>query len=144
MAGLKKNNVYTILPATSAPAGCKIIGNRWVYKVKVDNSRKGGVVVLGWGQLPGIDCGSTFAPVCRLQSIRMVLAIAAERNLECWRLDYNTMYLNVDVTDGVYVKMTPGYEKFDENGLPLVMRLLKSPLGLRRARPTGGTRSTNT
>ena len=82
------------------------------------------------GAIAGIDCGSTFAPVCRLQSIRMVLAIAAERNLECWRLDYNTMYLNVDVTDGVYVKMTPGYEKFDENGVPLVMRLLKILYGL--------------
>ena len=32
--------------------------------------------------MPGIDCGSTFAPVCRLQNIRMVLAIAAEYNLE--------------------------------------------------------------
>ena len=40
MASLKKNNVYTLLPATSVPAGHKIIGSRWVYKVKADNSRK--------------------------------------------------------------------------------------------------------
>ena len=61
MASLKKNNVYTLLPATSVPAGHKIIGSsRWVYKVKADNSHKGRVVVLGGGQLPGIDCGSTF------------------------------------------------------------------------------------
>ncbi|CAN0562946.1 unnamed protein product, partial [Laminaria digitata] len=133
MASLKKNNVYTLLPATSVPAGHKIIGSRWVYKVKADNSHKGRVVVLGWGQLPGIDCGSTFAPVCRLQSIRMVLAIAAEYNLECWQLDYNTAFLNADVTEEVYVKMAPGYEKFDENGVPLVMRLLKSLYGLRQS-----------
>ena len=86
MARLKKNNVYTLLPATSVPAGHKIIGSRWACKVKADNSHKGRVVVLGWGQLPGIHCGSTFAPVCRLQSIRMVLAIAAEYNRECWQL----------------------------------------------------------
>ena len=86
MASLKNINVYTLLPATSVPAGHKIIGSRWVYKVKADNSHKGRVVVLGWGQLPGIDCGSTFAPVYRLQSIRMVLSIAAEYNLECWQL----------------------------------------------------------
>ena len=86
MASLKYNNVYTFLPATSVPAGHKIIGSRWVYKVKADNSHKGRAVVLRWGQLPGIDCGSTFAPVCRLQSIRMVLAIAAEYNRECWQL----------------------------------------------------------
>ena len=83
--------------------------------------------------MPGIDCGITFAAVCRLQSIRMVLAIAAEYNLECWQLDYNTAVYNTDVTDEIYVKMAPGYEKFDENGLPLVMRLLKSPLGLRQS-----------
>ena len=81
-ASLKKNNVYTLLLVTSVPAGHKIIGSRWVYKVKADNSHRGRVVVLGWGQSPGIDRGSTFARVCRLQSIRMVLVIAAEYNLE--------------------------------------------------------------
>ena len=133
VASLKKNNVYTLLPMTAVPTGHKIIGSRWVYKVKADNSHKGRVVVLGWGQLPGVDCGSTFAPVCRLQSIRMVLAIAAEYNLECWQLDYNTAFLNADVTEEVYVKMAPGYEEFDENGVPMVMRLLKSLYGLRQS-----------
>ena len=102
-------------------------------KVKADNSYKGRIVVLGWGELPGIDCGSTFAPVCRLQSIRMVLAIAAEYNLECWQRDYNTAFLNADVTEEVYAKMAPGYEQFDENGVPRVMRLLKSLYGLRQS-----------
>ena len=49
MTSLKKNNVYTFLPATSVPAGHKIVGSRWVYKVKPDNSRKRHVVGLGWG-----------------------------------------------------------------------------------------------
>ena len=59
--------------------------------------------------MPDIDCGRTLAPVCRLQSIRMVLVIAAEYNLECRQLDYNTAFLNADVTEEVYVKMAPGY-----------------------------------
>ena len=117
MASLKKNNIYILLPATSpatsVPARHKIIGSRWVYKVKAENSHKGRVVVLGWGQLPGIDCGNMFAPVSRPQSIRMVLVMAAEYNLECWQLDYNTAFLNADVTEEVYVKMAPGYEQFD-------------------------------
>ena len=83
--------------------------------------------------MTGIDCGSTFAPVCGLQSIRMVLAIAAEYNLACWPLDYKTSFLNADVTEEVYVKMAPGYKQFDENGVPLVMRLLKSLYGLRQS-----------
>ena len=125
MASLKNNYVYTLLPAASVPAGHKIIGSRWAYKVKADKSHKGRVVVLGWGQLPGIDCNSTFTPVCRLQSIRMMLAIAAEYILECWQLDYYTACLNADVTEEVYVKMPPGCKKFDENGVALVVRLLR-------------------
>ena len=52
--------------ATTIPAGHEIVGSRWVYKVKADKSYKGRVVVLGWGQVLGVDCGGTFAPVCRL------------------------------------------------------------------------------
>ena len=63
----------------------------------------------------------------------MVLSIAAEYNLEWWQLDYNTAFLNADVTEEVYVKMAPGYEQFDENGVPLVMRILKSLYGLRQS-----------
>ena len=94
VTSLKNNNVYTHVLPTAVPAGHKVIGSRWVYKVKVDKSYKGRVVVLGWGEVPGVDCGGTFAPVCRLQSIRMVLVIAAEFNFECWQLDYNTAFPN--------------------------------------------------
>ncbi|CAN0247142.1 unnamed protein product [Ascophyllum nodosum] len=97
-----------------------------MYKVKADKSYKGRVVVLGWGQVPGVDCGGTFAPVCRLQSICMVLAIAAGFDFECWQLDYNTAFLNATVEEEVYVKMAPGYEEFSNDGVPTVMRLLKS------------------
>ena len=51
----------------------------------------------------------------------MVLAIASEYNLECWQLDYNIALLNADVTEEVHVKMAPGYEEFDENGVPVVI-----------------------
>ena len=131
VASLKKNNVYILVPATAVPAGHKIIGSRWVYKVMADKSYKGRVVVLRWGQVPGVDCGGTFAPVCRLQSIHMVLAIAAEFDFECWQLNYNTAFLNAGVEEEVYVKMAPGYEEFSNDGVPMVMRLLKSLYGLR-------------
>ena len=92
VASLKKNNAYTLVPATALPPGHKIISSRWVYKAKAEKCYKGRVVVLGWGQVQGVDCGGTFAPVCRLQSIRMVLAIAAEFDFEFWQLDYNTAF----------------------------------------------------
>ena len=133
VTSLKKNNVYTLVPATTVPAGHKIVGSRWVCKVKADKSYKRRVVVLGWGQVPGVDCGGTFAPVCRLQSIRIVLAIAAEFDFECRQLDYNIVFLNAKVEEEVYVEMAPGYEEFSNEGLPIVMWLLKSHYGLRQS-----------
>ncbi|CAN0579712.1 unnamed protein product, partial [Laminaria digitata] len=62
-------HVDALLPMTSVPTGHKAIGGGWVYKVKADNSHMGRVIVLGWGRLLGVECPSTFAPVCRLQSI---------------------------------------------------------------------------
>ena len=41
----------------------------------------------------------------------MVLAIAAEYNMECWQLDYNTTFLNTDAIEEVYFKMAPEYEE---------------------------------
>ena len=118
---------------TSVPAGHTIIGSRGVFKVKADNSHKRRIFVLGWGQSPGIGCGRRFFPVCMLQSNRKVLAIPVECNIECWEVDWNTRFLHADVTEGVYVKMAPRYEEFDENGVSLVMRVLKSFCGLRQS-----------
>ena len=86
VASLQKNNVYTLVLATAVPTSHEIIGSRWVYKVKADKFYKGRVIVLEWGQVPGVDCGGTFAPVCRLQRIRMVLAIAAGSTLSAGNL----------------------------------------------------------
>ena len=76
------HDVYKLVPVTSVPNGRNVIGTRWLYKIKIDGVYKGRLVVLKWLQVPGIDCGGTFAPVCRHQSIRMVLAIAAELDYE--------------------------------------------------------------
>ena len=48
--------------------------------------------MLGWSKVSGIDYGGTFAPVCRLQSILMVLAIAAELDYEIYMLDVQTTF----------------------------------------------------
>ena len=63
----------------------------------------------------------------------MVLAIAAEFDFECWKLDNNTAFLNTKVEEEVNVKMAPGYEEFSNDGVPMVMRLLKSLYGLRQS-----------
>ena len=74
---LQDLNVYKLVPWSTVPPGQKVIGTKWVSKVKANQTYKARFVAQGWKQVPGQDCGSTFAPVCRPQSVRMVLAIAA-------------------------------------------------------------------
>ena len=75
--------------------------------------------------MSGRDCGETFDPVCRIQSIRMVLATAAETGWTVWQLDVQTAFLYADIEEEVWVKLAPGYEAKDEaTGAPGVMKLL--------------------
>ena len=67
-----------------------------------DGTYKGRLVVQGWSQVPVID------PVCRLQSIRMMLVIAAELDYEVLMLDVQMAFLNADVEEDVFVKMASG------------------------------------
>ena len=78
IASLEKQGVFDLVPITSVPAGHKVVGTRWVFKIKADSTYKGRLIVKGFSQIPGVDCGGTYAPVCRLQSICMMLAIVME------------------------------------------------------------------
>ena len=133
VASLEKHGVFDLVPITSVPAGRKVVGNRWVFEMKADSTYKGRFVVQGVSQIFGVDCSGSFAPVCRLQSIRMMLVIAVELDYEVHMLDVQMAFLNADVDEDVFVKMAPGYETNDEAGVPLVMKLKKSLYGLRQS-----------
>ena len=132
IASLEKHVVYELVPITSVPAGQRVVGRRWVNKIKADGTYRGRLAERGQSQVPGIDCNGTFSPVCRLQSIRMMLAIAAKDN-EVFMLDFHTAFLNADVEEDIFVNMVPGDEIAAKPGVPLVMKLAKSLHGLRKS-----------
>lgn len=97
------------MPATSILTENKSIGSR-VQKFSVENLRKARLVILGWGQLPGVYYGNTFTPVCRLNSVYiMIVATAVNDDLH---LDCNRAFLT-NVVGEVYVYMVPGFESYD-------------------------------
>ena len=97
MDSFQKHAVFDLVSPDSVPPEQKVVGTKWVFKVKADHTLKGRVVVQGGGQVPEIDCGCTHAPVCRIQSIRMALAIAASEDWEVFQLDIQTAFLNAEV-----------------------------------------------
>eukprot|EP00903_Cladosiphon_okamuranus_P017600 g16211.t1 len=133
LASLKANNVYDLIPRTAVPAGYKVIGSRWVFKVKSDYTFKARVVCQGYAQRPGIDCGATFAPMCRIESQRILMAIACHYDCDIIMMDVKTAFLQSPINAPTYVRQPPGYEKMDAQGKPMVMKLKQAVYGLRTA-----------
>ena len=76
------NDVWELVPR---PKGVNVIGTKWIFKNKLDEHgivirNKSRLVTQGYTQVEGIDFDETFAPVARLESIRILLAIASNLN----------------------------------------------------------------
>ena len=93
ISSLKKYNVFELVLTTSILAEHRVVGTRWVLKVKADSTYSGRSVVQGFSKIPGVDCGGTFAPVCRLQIVRIMPAIAAELDYEVHMLNNQMAFL---------------------------------------------------
>ena len=114
---LQHLNVYKLVPRSTVPPGQKVIDTKWVFKVTANQTYKARLVAQGWNQVPGQDGGSTFAPVCRLLSVRMVLTIAAEMDLEVRQLDVKTAFLYADIEEEVFVAEAPRVETNDNENV---------------------------
>nr|GEV52389.1 zinc finger, CCHC-type [Tanacetum cinerariifolium] len=117
---------------TDLPLGCKALGCKWILKMKmkVDGSidkYKARLVIQEFRQNEGIDFFDTYAPVARISTIRLLLALVAIHNLAIHQMDVKPAFLNGDLDEEIYMKqperfVMPGHEsmcvysKFDASG----------------------------
>ena len=92
----KRHNVWTLVPK---PKDRTIIGTRWVYRNKLDKDgviirNKARLVAQGFTQIESIDYGETFAPVARIEAIRLFLAYASYMNFTVYQMDVKTAFLH--------------------------------------------------
>ncbi|GJX53539.1 retrovirus-related pol polyprotein from transposon TNT 1-94 [Tanacetum coccineum] len=112
------------------------IGLKWVYKIKLDEygdvlKNKARLVAKGYRQEAGIDFEESFAPVARLEAIRLFIANAASQDMTIFQMDVKTAFLNGELNEVVYVSQPKG---FVDPGLPThVYRLKKALYGLKQA-----------
>ena len=107
-----------------------------MYKNKVDengiiNRNKARLVAQGYNQQEGIDYEETFAPVARLEAIRMLLAFVCHKNFILYQMDVKSAFLNGFINEEVYVEQPPGFESF--NFPNHVFKLKKALYGLKQA-----------
>jgi hypothetical protein len=109
LQSIDENGTWTL---TDLPTGHRAIGLKWVYKVKKDKNRrivkhKAHLVAKGYVQRPGVDFEEVFALVARLESVRLILVLAAHRGWEVHHMDVKSAFLNGELEEVVYVSQPP-------------------------------------
>ena len=133
---LMENNYWKLV---SRPRDDNVVTSKWVYKTKEEQTaegtlgirRKSRFCARGFSQIEGIDYSETYAPVAKLTSIRVILDVVAELDLELEQMDVVTAFLNGNLNELVYMEQPQGFEKGDP--AKIVCLLLKAIYGLKQA-----------
>ena len=128
-----RNNVWELAPR---PKGVNVIGTKWIFKNKINEDReiirnKSRLVAQGYTQVEGVDFDESFAPVARLESIRILMSIACIMNFKLYQMDVKCAFLNGYLNEEVFVEQPKGFE--DPHFLNHVLRLKKALYGLKQA-----------
>jgi hypothetical protein len=130
----ERNKVWTLVERPKDYRN--VIGTKWIFKNKQDANgivirNKARLVAQGFSQVKGIDFGENFAPVARLESIRILLAYASHHNFKLEQMDVKSAFLNGPLNELVFVKQPPGFEnpKFPNH----IYKIYKALYGLKQA-----------
>lgn len=118
------------------PDGMKVIGTKWVFRNKKDERgivvrNKARLVAQGYTQEEGIDYEEVFAPVARIEAIRLFLAYASFMGFTVYQMDVKSAFLYGTIDEEVYVSQPPGFE--DPHHPHKVYKVVKALYGLHQA-----------
>ena len=109
---IEKNDTWEFV---ALPKGHKPIGVKWVYKTKKNAKRevkkhKARLVAKGYSQKAGIDYDEVFAPIARLETVRLIISLAAQNRWKIHQMDVKSAFLNGVFEEEVYIQQLPGYK----------------------------------
>lgn len=107
-----RNDVWTLV---QRPNLVNVIGTKWIFKNKSDEfgtivRNKARLVAQGYTRVERVDFDETFAPVAKLQSIRLLLAISCIMNIKLHQMDVKSAFLNGVLNEEAYVEQPKGFE----------------------------------
>ncbi|GJZ67603.1 retrovirus-related pol polyprotein from transposon TNT 1-94 [Tanacetum coccineum] len=129
----KRLDVWVLVPP---PDNIKPLTLKWLFKNKHDEENtvirnKSRLVVRGYRQEEGIDFEESFAPVARMEAIRIFLAYAAHKSFTVFQMDVKTAFLHGTLKEDVYVCQPEGF--IDADHTSHVYKLKKTLYGLKQA-----------
>ncbi|GJR13733.1 putative ribonuclease H-like domain-containing protein [Tanacetum coccineum] len=129
----KLQEVWTLV---DLPNGKRAIGTKWVFRNKKDERgivirNKARLVAQGYTQEEGIDYDEVFAPVARIEAIRLFLAYASFKDFVVYQMDVKSAFLYGKIEEEVYVCQPLGFE--DPDFLDRVYKVEKALYGLHQA-----------
>ncbi|GJV64548.1 retrovirus-related pol polyprotein from transposon TNT 1-94 [Tanacetum coccineum] len=130
---IEKNQTWCLV---ELPKDAKCIGVKWVFKTKLNErgeieKHKARLVARGYGQEFGVDYMEVYAPVARMDTIRLMLALAAQRGWSIYQMDVKSAFLHGTLQENVYVQQPQGYVV--KNSEHKVYKLQKALYGLKQA-----------
>ena len=128
----ERNQVWSLVERPKQ----NVVGTKWVFRNKQDEHgvvirNKARLVAKGYSQVEGLDFGETYAPVARLEAIRILLAYATHHDFKLYQMDVKSAFLNGPIQEEVYVSQPPGFE--DPKKPDHVYKLHKALYGLKQA-----------
>ena len=103
---LHKNSTWELV---HLPAGKRILPCKWIYKLKVTDSAskpryKAKLVAKGFRQQEGVDFEEIFSPVVKMTTLRCVLALVAQQDMELVQMDVKMAFLHGDLKEDIYMQ----------------------------------------
>jgi hypothetical protein len=106
LENFERNQVWTLV---APPRDVNVIGTKWVFKNKQREDgevvwNKARLVAQGYSQVEGLNFGETFAPVARLEAIRILLVFTVSKGFKLYQMDVKSAFLNGVIQEEVYVR----------------------------------------
>ena len=105
--------VWRKIDRVKIPENRRLIGKKWVFKIKRDGIYRAKQVALGYSQIPEIDYTDNFASVAHDVSFRIALARMMVEKLDSLVMDVETAFLYGDIEEEIFMKSPVGMEEID-------------------------------